>query len=101
MEYNANWKTVCHQKLKRQHESIPREWLIPVPSLRERPNVMDIPGTCGLLTARELMITETTDVGVILEKLGAAEWTSVETTTAFYKRAIIAHQLVCICLPDV
>ncbi|KDR80683.1 hypothetical protein GALMADRAFT_60825 [Galerina marginata CBS 339.88] len=93
MEYNANWKTVCHQKLKRQHESIPREWLIPVPSLRERPNVMDIPATCGLLTARELMITETTDVGVILEKLGAAEWTSVETTTAFYKRAIIAHQL--------
>lgn len=55
---------------------------------------MDVPISCGLLSPREVEITETTDVGILLEKLASAEWSSVEVTTAFYKRAIIAHQLV-------
>ena len=53
-----------------------------------------IPEQCGLLTARELEITNTTDVDVLLNKLPTSAWSSVEVTTAFYKRAIIAHQLV-------
>lgn len=55
---------------------------------------MDVPAKCGLLTARELEITETVDVDVILRKLSAAEWSSVEVTTAFLKRATVAQQLV-------
>ena len=50
----------------------------------------------GRITVRELAITETTEVDELLAKLRNAEWTSVETTRAFYKRAIIAHQLVSI-----
>lgn len=57
-------------------------------------NVMDIPAKCGILTARELEITEIIDVDILLKKLSSAEWSSVEVTTAFLKRAVIAHQLV-------
>ena len=57
-------------------------------------SVLDVPATCGLLTPRELKITETTNVDTILQNLRTTEWSSVEVTTAFYKRAIIAHQLV-------
>jgi len=42
----------------------------------------------------ELEITEIDDVSALLDKLAKGEWSSVEVTTAFYKRAIIAHQLV-------
>ncbi|KAJ8481087.1 hypothetical protein ONZ45_g15432 [Pleurotus djamor] len=54
---------------------------------------MDVPTTCGLLSSREIDITDTVDVSLILDQLRKGEWSSVETTTAFYKRAIVAHQL--------
>ena len=88
-----HWKDQVADKRARQKASIPKEWLIsPVPE--DRTNVMDVPRTCGLLTERELEITETTDVTELLGKLASAEYTAVEVTTAFYKRAIIAHQVV-------
>ena len=55
---------------------------------------MDVPELCGLLTDREVQITNTTDVEVLLGKLALGEWSSVDVTTAFYKRAIVAQQLV-------
>ncbi|KAH9479411.1 Acetamidase [Psilocybe cubensis] len=87
------WRRLCAQKQKSLHDSVPSDWFIPRLPLQGHPNVLDVPEKCGLLTERELMITETTDVGLILAKLRAAEWSSVETTTAFYKRAVLAHQL--------
>jgi amidase len=33
------------------------------------------------------------DVEVLLKKLSSAEWSAVEVTTAYYKRAIVAQQL--------
>ncbi|KAJ3501673.1 hypothetical protein NLJ89_g9232 [Agrocybe chaxingu] len=93
MAQQASWRTLCEQKRLAQRESIPKEWIIPVPPLRGHPNVLDVPKYCGLLTEHELAITETTDIDVILEKLRTAEWSSYEVTKAFYKRAIVAHQL--------
>ncbi|KAJ3726656.1 general amidase [Lentinula raphanica] len=88
----TDWKTRCAQRKQAQLESIPKEWLINAPPT-DRMNVMDIPKECGLLSVRELEITETVDVEVILQKLASSVWSSVEVTTAFYKRAIIAQQL--------
>ncbi len=74
-------------------DSIPKEWTIePLP--KDQLNVMDVPRQCGLLTGFELEITETVDVQAILNKLRLGEWSSVQVTTAFYKRAITAQQLV-------
>ncbi|KZT66385.1 general amidase [Daedalea quercina L-15889] len=90
---SQRWQDLVADKRRRQQESIPREWLIPIPP----DTVLDVtavPEQCGLLTAREVGITNTVDIGVLLHKLATAEWSAVEVTTAFYKRAIVAHQLV-------
>lgn len=87
------WKDQVADKRARQKAAIPKEWLItPVPE--DKLNVIDVPETCGLLTQRELDITRSSDVVVLLDKLANAEWSAVEVTVAFYKRATIAHQLV-------
>ena len=87
------WQELVADKRRRQAEAIPKEWTVSTPP----DTVLDVtafPEQCGLLTARELEITNTVDVRVLLDKLAKAEWSAVEVTTAFYKRAIVAQQLV-------
>ena len=87
-----HWKDLVNDKKHRQLESIPKEWLITVPP----DSVVDVtryPEECGLLSAKDIQITNTA-LDDLLRKLAIGEWSSVEVTTAFYKRAIIAHQLV-------
>ena len=91
---DKDWKARCAARKQQQLDAIPKAWTIDPPP-DERRNVLDVPTTCGLLTPRELQITDTVDVETLLEKLRTGQWTSVEVTTAFYKRAIIAQQLVC------
>ena len=90
---SSDWQTRCAERRAKQLEQIPKEWIIDVPPKDQR-NVLDIPKRCGLLTPRELEITDTTDVDLLLSRLTTGVWTSVEVTLAFYKRAIIAHQVV-------
>lgn len=88
-----SWQDLVADKKRRQQNSIPKDWLINTPP----EGVLDItsvPRECGLLSEKEIEITETEDVDALLQKLATAEWSSVEVTTAFYKRAIVAHQLV-------
>jgi len=92
------WREICERKREDQRDSIPNDWRIQRLPIRERPNVIDLPTSFGLLTGREVDITETVDVDYILRKLRSGEWSSVEVTTAFYKRAIIAHQVVRRCI---
>jgi amidase len=93
MSSDAKWKALVADKQRRQQESIPAAWRIDAPG-PEVLNVMDVPQSCGLLSALELEITEITDVDVLLERLAAGTWSSVQVTTAFYKRAIVAQQIV-------
>jgi hypothetical protein len=46
---------------------------------------MDIPRTCGLLSARELEITENYDVRELLRAMADKRLTAEEVTTAFCK----------------
>jgi amidase len=88
----ANWHDLITDKKRRQLESIPKEWQISVPA-DEILDVIKYPEECGLLSDKELQITNT-GVDILLKRLAVGEWSSVEVTTAFYKRAMIAHQLV-------
>lgn len=81
-------------------ESIPEEWRIKLPHA-DRLNVIDIPRTCGILNDHELIITEERDVGVILSRIATGKWSALAVTTAFLKRAIIAHQVVNCIISDV
>lgn len=90
------WQGLIADKQQRRAATIPKKWLLPDPPPQDQLDVSRVPLECGLLTAEELEYTETKDVEVILKKLASGEWSSVAVTTAYYKRAIIAHQLVSI-----
>ncbi len=96
LDTQTDWQALCAAKKQRQLLSIPEQWKLTPPVPDEERRVLDIPRTSGLLTARELEITDTTNIHTLLNKLHSAEWSSVEVTTAFYKRAVIAQQLVCL-----
>lgn len=87
-----HWTELAAEKKQRQLKSIPQGWFVSPPP-DSTLDVTGFPETCGLLTEREIKITNTS-VDVLLEKLACGEWSAVDVTTAFYKRAIIAHQLV-------
>ena len=95
MAGSDGWKEHAKSRKLQQENEIPEGWRIQIPPLSiENLNVLDVPKNCGLLTPREIVITETDDIELTLRKLGSGEWSSFEVTTAYYKRAIITHQLV-------
>ena len=87
------WQQMCAERKQKQLDSIPKEWIVFVPT-DPKQSVVAFPAKCGLLTYLEIEITETVDIDVLLGKLATGMWSSVQVTTAFYKRAIIAQQLV-------
>jgi amidase len=54
----------------------------------------DILRKCGILSERELGLTEKYNARQLLQKMAAGEVTSSEVTLAFSKRAAVAQQLV-------
>lgn len=92
MTVPTTWQQVSAQKIASRDALLPKEWLLPQPPADSVLNVMDIPRTCGILSAKEIEITETPATELI-DKMIAKELTSVEVTTAFCKRATIGCQL--------
>ena len=95
----ATWEFIAAEYQKEAAAKIPREWLLPAkiaesigPSSTQ--NVLDIPRTCGLLSAEEIDITENYDAVTLSEHLASGKFSSLVVTTAFCKRAAIAQQLV-------
>lgn len=84
------WEDVAKAKVDAREAKIPAEWRLK--SLPKGTNVMDVPRTCGILSERELEITETAAVDLVA-KMVDKTYTAEEVATAFAKRAAIAHQL--------
>ncbi|KAI0029809.1 general amidase [Vararia minispora EC-137] len=95
----VTWQELLAEKKQRQLDAIPKDWIVAVPS-DDVLDVTDVPASCGLLTTKELGITEMTDIELLLRKLASGELSSVEVTVAYYKRAIIAQQVVS-CLTEI
>ncbi|KIW89464.1 uncharacterized protein Z519_09620 [Cladophialophora bantiana CBS 173.52] len=99
----VDWQTKVAQKRQQCREAIPTEWQLPsdiskmlVYPLDKNPNRLfdlDIVKKSRILSERELSITENYTVSELLANLASGEFTSVEVTTAFSKRAAIAQQL--------
>jgi amidase len=82
---------------------IPAEWLLPEATTMlssKLRNVLPLFRSCGILTERELEITEAEDAVAILGRIHARTWSAEEVAVAFCKRAAIAQQLVN-CLMDI
>ncbi|KAL2851256.1 amidase signature domain-containing protein [Aspergillus pseudodeflectus] len=94
----SSWESKVQAKQAAAATKIPAQWRLPshiLDQLGQDPSgsVLDIPQRCGLLSDRELQITETLDATALLQKLADREYSAVEVTTAFCKRAAIAQQL--------
>jgi amidase len=88
-----HWKELVSEKRIRQRASIPQEWILENIPSEETLNVIDFPEKSGLLSKREIEITNS-EVDLLLQYLANGSWSAVEVTIAFSKRAVIAHQLV-------
>lgn len=91
----TTWQHAVADKQRRQHLSLPPEWILPHTALPppEHLDVLGFPETCGLLSAKEVEITNTGVEG-LLERMRGGGWKAVEVMKAFAKRAVVAHQLV-------
>lgn len=100
----ADWETRAAERRQQLSNTIPGDWRLKPELLDELKTpleesdnrVLEL-GFCkrsGILSERELDITESYKVSELLEALASGRLTALEVTTAFCKRAAIAHQLV-------
>lgn len=101
---STSWESKVAVKQQSSREKIPKEWLLPASvtdmlqmPLSEHPNrlmKMGIARKSGLLSEKELEITEKYTVEELLKQLKDGALSSLEVTIAFSKRAAMAQQLV-------
>lgn len=102
----ADWETRAAQRRQQRSDAIPEDWRLKPELLGELQtpleqsdnNVLAL-GLCkrsGILSDKELAITESYKVSELLRALATGTLTALEVTTAFCKRAAIAQQLVTI-----
>ncbi|KAI9052723.1 hypothetical protein LZ554_002999 [Drepanopeziza brunnea f. sp. 'monogermtubi'] len=100
-----SWQSLASAHREVAASKIPPEWKLPSSvtdpvSETSTQEVLSIPRTCGILSEKEIEITENYSAVTLLEHLASGRFTSVEVTTAFCKRAAIAQQLVS-CLTEI
>ncbi|KIW17941.1 hypothetical protein PV08_05136 [Exophiala spinifera] len=104
------WQEIVAEKQSAVKKLVPSEWILPdalwqdlTLPLEANPNRIiekDIPRRSGLMSTRELQITEAYTTAQLLSALAQGTFSSLEVTTAFCKRAAIAQQLTS-CLTEV
>lgn len=101
---SGGWQARAEEKQKRVQALVPDAWKLPAETTKllkhpletSKNNLvdLDIVRRSGILTAKELQITEAYDVAHLLKTLSSGELSALEVTLAFCKRAAIAQQLV-------
>lgn len=101
----SSWEARVAKKLRQRDSLIPRSWRLSPTAVKDivepaeasRNNLIkqDIVRKSGILTAKELQITDHYTVPQLLEALREGQLTALEVTVAYCKRAAIAQQLVC------
>lgn len=94
MASDSSWEDISKRAIAKVLDSIPAEWRIPDDKLPppEQLNVTDLPFKTGLLTEKDIVITNTSAIDIVIN-VAHAVWTAEDVTRAFCKRAAIAHQL--------
>lgn len=100
MAGDKTYVDISRAKCEQRDRLIRDEWRISK-KLSLGNNILQVPKTCGILTEREISITEDNDAVDIVEKIRQQELTAEEVTVAFCKRAAIAQQLVSLHDPSV
>ncbi|RAK87162.1 fatty-acid amide hydrolase [Aspergillus costaricaensis CBS 115574] len=93
-----DWRTLVARKRKQLDAQIPSEWRLTEKFLATIPAngrliEADVVRGSGILSEKELSITENYSATELLDELSKGAVSSVDVTTAFCKRAAIAQQL--------
>ncbi|KAM6532660.1 hypothetical protein FALCPG4_005712 [Fusarium falciforme] len=94
----TNWQNISKEAQANLLQSIPPRWRIDATSYDHLSDVTRVPLTCGLLSPRQIEITELT-VTELAACIRSRTLRATEILEAFVGRAAIAHQLV-FCLTD-
>ncbi|KAJ5279304.1 amidase [Penicillium angulare] len=93
-----NWQVAVKAKQEEAAAKIPAAWRISTSftdqiSETSSNNVLQVPRECGILSAKQLEITENYDATALLENIHSKHFTAVEVAEAFCIRAAIAQQV--------
>jgi len=94
------YKAIARRKQAERQSRIPKEWLLPSLPSPSTLDVRSIPRTCGILTSKELEITENYDATSLAQAIKSRALSAEAVTISFCKRAAIAQQ-VCNCLTEI
>ncbi|EPY50597.1 acetamidase [Schizosaccharomyces cryophilus OY26] len=87
------WEQIAAKYSAHRDSTIPSFMKLKTIPYKEVLNVTNVPATCGLLSPRELELTEKYDATALADLIKERKTTSVELVTAFCKRAAVAQQL--------
>ncbi|CAG8289766.1 unnamed protein product [Penicillium salamii] len=88
-----SWEEVSKQAQADLLNSIPAKWRIDAKAFTTVTDVSQIPKTCGILSSRQIQITELTATE-LAKHIASRQLRVVEVLDAFAARAAISHQLV-------
>lgn len=90
----APWQDRAAAKRAANAAALPASMILPNPPSADILDVRGVPVSCGLMTPREVGITECATVAELLRRIREREWSALEVAAAFIKRAVIAQQVV-------
>lgn len=96
----CSWESLVLSKQAEAAANIPSAWRLSSQFTQDisenaSNNVIDVPRRCGLMSPKQLEITQDYDATALLQKVHVRELSSYEVTEAFCLRAAIAQQVVC------
>ena len=93
----TGWQKISVKAKQKLYDDMPPEWRLPKDKLpaEDELDVTAFPAKSGILTQRELHITDSYATGIVAG-IATGHWSAEEVARAFCKRAAIAHQVVCI-----
>jgi amidase len=96
MASQPDWKSFLAAKKADQASRIPAEWKLPeeitsLVSPESSASAFELFRRTSILTQLEHEITEKYDATSLLARIATGQFTALEATTAFCKRAAVAH----------
>jgi hypothetical protein len=90
-----SWERQAQKGRDILNNSIPKQWLLPADKLPlpTQKNVIALPRQSGLLSERELTITDMSATKLVAD-MGQGKLKAEEVVVAFLKRSVLGHQLV-------
>lgn len=90
-----SWQEKAVQKRALLHDLIPHEWKLHETIMKSPPkNSTTVPSQCGILSKLDIEITEIDNIEELAQRIANGQYSAVEVTEAYCKRASIAQQLV-------